>query len=82
MTRFRWIPVDELFPGEFLLASKGETVRVRGFEDEHVRAQVYNLSVEAVHAYFVVVGDNQVLIHNHCAGSSTQVAPDSNELSN
>lgn len=67
----RWIDAAELRHGQWLKTADGRLVQVAGTAARGQHAQVYNLTVENGHTYYVIAGDTPVLVHN-CAGG---VAP-------
>ncbi|WP_214324798.1 DNRLRE domain-containing protein [Nonomuraea sediminis] len=64
VTRNKWVNARELLRGEKLRTVSGDTVRVLAVR-AFVRAQVmYNLTVDDIHTYYVLVGDQAILVHN------------------
>jgi RHS repeat-associated protein len=62
-----WVDAAELEAGDVLLVADGSTVSVDSVR-KHVEARrVHNLTVDGIHTYFVVAGDESVLVHN-CGG--------------
>ncbi|WP_051795058.1 polymorphic toxin-type HINT domain-containing protein [Kibdelosporangium aridum] len=62
-----WQRADQLDPGDSLLTATGERVEVKGFRagTQQVTA-AYNLTVQDLHTYHVMVGAKPVLVHNEC----------------
>ncbi len=60
---------DALDAGDLVLTADGGGVAVDGLVagTEHA-GTAYNLHIEEIHTYFVVVGDREVLVHNSCGG--------------
>ncbi|TCO55791.1 RHS repeat-associated core domain-containing protein [Actinocrispum wychmicini] len=63
----RWIDATDLRHGQWLKTSGGRLVRVTGTAARTQHTQVYNLTVDSGHTYYVVAGDTSVLVHN-CNG--------------
>lgn len=63
-----WQRADALDRGDFLLAADGGLLAVHhGLDAASVRTTTaYNLTVDGVHTYFVIAGDDEVLVHNTC----------------
>jgi hypothetical protein len=59
-----WVDAGELEIGDELLASDGTVVVVEGVGEWAAVRRVHNLTVEGIHTYFVVVGAQEVLVHN------------------
>jgi hypothetical protein len=60
-----WVDAEHLQPGDELLTAAGETVSVSQVSGHVVPLEtVYNLTVDGLHTYYVVVGDQPVLVHN------------------
>ncbi|NIK62307.1 polymorphic toxin-type HINT domain-containing protein [Kribbella shirazensis] len=56
---------DQLDPGDKLLGADGRLVRVIGLSaGSHRVATAYNLTVDDIHTYYVLVGSTPVLVHN------------------
>ncbi|MFG1609855.1 polymorphic toxin-type HINT domain-containing protein [Actinoplanes sp. NPDC049265] len=69
-TRKQWVDAADLKPGEQLSTVDRGTVlvaRVRNFSGHRV---MHDLTVAAVHTYYVVARDTPVLVHN-CGGEAT-----------
>ncbi|MGB6056899.1 MAG: polymorphic toxin-type HINT domain-containing protein [Microthrixaceae bacterium] len=62
-----WQRADALDEGDLVLTSDDEFVAVDGLvAGSAQRGVAYNLTVDGIHTYYVVVGDEQVLVHNVC----------------
>ncbi|MBE3013090.1 DNRLRE domain-containing protein [Microbispora sp. NEAU-D428] len=60
-----WVPAGELKPASWLRTSAGTYVKVVSLQHRVVsRQRVHNLSVEGIHAYYVLAGAVPVLVHN------------------
>jgi hypothetical protein len=59
-----WVAAKALRPGDILLSAESEPVRVSNVTKVSQVTPTYNLSVSGVHTFFVVVGDESVLVHN------------------
>ncbi|GLX09002.1 hypothetical protein Misp03_59280 [Microbispora sp. NBRC 16548] len=60
-----WVPAGELKPASWLRTSAGTYVKVVSLQHRVVsRQRVHNLSVEGIHAYYVLAGTVPVLVHN------------------
>lgn len=60
-----WIPASELGTGDILRDESGAEVSVALVgEPTTSNTTVYNLTVSGAHTYYVVAGDEQVLVHN------------------
>jgi RHS repeat-associated protein len=64
----QWINAADLKHGQWLKTADGHLVRVAGTHAHHQHATVYNLTVDGLHTYYVLVGSTPVLVHN-CGGS-------------
>jgi len=64
-TDHRFERADELAPGEKLLRADGHQATVTGLKPatSH-QAPAYNLTVADIHTYYVLAGDEPVLVHN------------------
>lgn len=63
----RWERADELDSGDLLRMPAGPGLKVSGLAPASARtASAYNLAVEGIHTYYVLVGNAPVLVHNMC----------------
>lgn len=60
----RWVDADDLQAGDVLVGVDGDVVEVDAVHERSAVRRVHNLTVEGVHTYFVVAGDDPVLVHN------------------
>ncbi|MFE0464911.1 polymorphic toxin-type HINT domain-containing protein, partial [Kitasatospora sp. NPDC058965] len=65
-TRHGWVPAGELPAGDRLQAEDGTVVQVVVVTVTPGEADRYNLTVQHLHTYYVVVGRTPVLVHNEC----------------
>lgn len=62
-----WQRTDALDPGDLVLTADGATLTVDGIDWGSERTTTaYNLTVNDIHTYFVLVDDDAVLVHNTC----------------
>ncbi|MGW6245478.1 polymorphic toxin-type HINT domain-containing protein [Streptomyces roseolus] len=59
-----WVEAGDLEPGMTLLTGEGATVIVMGNKAFTRHARTYNLTVDDLHTYYVLVGEVPVLVHN------------------
>ncbi|AZQ32159.1 sugar-binding protein [Streptomyces cyaneochromogenes] len=59
-----WIRAGDLKPGMTLRTDEGPTVEVQATRHYTDHVRTYNLTIEGVHTYYVLVGDTPVLVHN------------------
>ncbi|MEV0628661.1 polymorphic toxin-type HINT domain-containing protein [Nonomuraea wenchangensis] len=60
----QWIDAGQLQPGMWVQTSAGTFIQISAIEAWTAVEQVYNLTVEELHTYHVVAGDQAVLVHN------------------
>ncbi|WP_330271351.1 polymorphic toxin-type HINT domain-containing protein [Lentzea sp. NBC_00516] len=65
----RWVKASELSSGKELLDSNGVQLSVTAVRAWTEKARVFNLTVEGIHTYHVLVGATPVLVHN-CGNAS------------
>ncbi|WP_251091582.1 polymorphic toxin-type HINT domain-containing protein [Streptomyces sp. Caat 7-52] len=79
-SRHDWVPAGELAPGMTLRTEKGDTVIVTDNHPFTRHTRTYNLTVDDLHAYYVLAGETPVLVHNsNCpltGGFKAGVTPD------
>ncbi|SEE15662.1 intein C-terminal splicing region/RHS repeat-associated core domain-containing protein [Streptomyces sp. 3213] len=68
-----WVSAGELSVGHTLGGVIGPNVRVVDVRNRSGSAEMYNLTVEQLHTYYVVAGDTPVLVHN-AKGCPTAIA--------
>ncbi|HEY9472243.1 MAG TPA: polymorphic toxin-type HINT domain-containing protein, partial [Mycobacteriales bacterium] len=61
----RWVNAGDLRPGEWLDTPGGGHVTVLATHAYTKTTTVYNLTVDAVHTFYVVAGGTSVLVHNN-----------------
>jgi hypothetical protein len=59
-----WVDAGELRAGSALLTDDGDRVTVTGTSEVARVQRVHNLTVEGIHTYYVLAGDEPVLVHN------------------
>jgi RHS repeat-associated protein len=69
-----WEPADQLHLGDQLGTATGHKVRFSGLRPgtAHI-ATAYNLTVQDIHTYHVMVGREPVLVHNTCPAPNATV---------
>jgi hypothetical protein len=73
----RWVSAADLKPGSLLQTRAGTYVQVtatRAWAAD--QKEVYNLTVDALHTYYVIAGNTPVLVHNNNGGYSSFPACD------
>ncbi|WP_051833129.1 polymorphic toxin-type HINT domain-containing protein [Streptomyces katrae] len=60
----RWLEAREFGPGDELLTSSGDKVRITANRTYAQHARTYNLTVDDLHTYYVLAGATPVLVHN------------------
>ncbi|MFF7127276.1 polymorphic toxin-type HINT domain-containing protein [Streptomyces sp. NPDC008240] len=63
-TDHAWVPAGSLRTGHSLNTAADKHVQVVGVENEPGEADMYNLTVEHMHTYYVLAGATPVLVHN------------------
>lgn len=63
-SRGAWVQAADLRPGELLRSADGTRVTVREVLSYTTVREMYDLTVDTVHSYYVVTGDEAVLVHN------------------
>ncbi|MFJ5882960.1 polymorphic toxin-type HINT domain-containing protein [Kitasatospora cineracea] len=66
LTRDDFVDAARLGVGDRLQSADGTTVTVLGVRNHTSAMVTYDLTVEALHTYYVVAGDVPVLVHNIC----------------
>ncbi|MEV1286102.1 polymorphic toxin-type HINT domain-containing protein [Micromonospora sp. NPDC049679] len=67
--RQNWVHAEELRQGEALLATNGAAATVRSVRSYGGAAVMHDLTVEALHTYYVIAGTTPLLVHN-CGGTA------------
>mgnify|MGYP001952389295 CR=1 FL=1 len=60
----RWVDAGDVKSGDRLRALSGRFVKVVGIREYDDRRRTYDLTIDAIHTYYVVAGDVSVLVHN------------------
>ncbi|PZV89404.1 intein C-terminal splicing region/intein N-terminal splicing region [Micromonospora phaseoli] len=63
-SRRQWRNAGDLIPGDLLLSVDGQSLEVDRLTATGRAEVVYNLTVAAIHTYYVVAGNTPVLVHN------------------
>ncbi len=69
-----WLDAGDLTTGEHLRTRRGDLLRIESLERWTAAATVHNLTVAELHTYYVLAGQEPVLVHN--AGGFTQGSKD------
>lgn len=70
-----WQEAQELDPGDELLSPDGTTTRVIGLRWSTATVDLaYNLTVDDIHTYYVLVDSRAILVHNTCGPNQYSVA--------
>ncbi|MBM0234110.1 hypothetical protein JNW91_21045 [Micromonospora sp. STR1_7] len=67
--RGQWRDATDLQPGQWLQTSAGTRVQITAVQRWTQNARVHNLSVTNIHTYYVIAGNEPVLVHN-CGGAT------------
>ncbi|GAB2872444.1 polymorphic toxin-type HINT domain-containing protein [Lentzea nigeriaca] len=62
----RWVEAKDLRAGYALQTLAGAQVRVTAIKNRVAITRVHNLTVDDIHAYYALVGNYPVLVHNTC----------------
>lgn len=60
----RWVDAEDLRSGDLLLLADGSTTKVDQVSERSAVQRVHNLSVDGIHTYLVVAGEDEVIVHN------------------
>ncbi|MGV9845999.1 polymorphic toxin-type HINT domain-containing protein, partial [Streptomyces fungicidicus] len=60
----KWAEAGDLEPGMWLQTAAGTWVQITAIDTAHRTQRVHNLTVEGQHTYYVLAGDNPLLVHN------------------
>lgn len=60
----RWVDAEDLDRGDVLLLADGDIVKVGAVRERTEVRRVHNLTVDGIHTYYVLAGDDPVLVHN------------------
>ncbi|WP_181647938.1 LamG-like jellyroll fold domain-containing protein [Streptomyces sp. WAC00263] len=61
-----WIPAGKLKPGDVLNTATDHHVRIDAVTARPGAADMYNLTVQQLHTYYVLAGATPILVHNTC----------------
>jgi RHS repeat-associated protein len=64
VTREKWVEAGDLLDDELLRTSAGTYVQISAIRKYDHDARTYDLTVDDLHTYFVLAGDDPVLVHN------------------
>ncbi|MET9066461.1 polymorphic toxin-type HINT domain-containing protein [Streptosporangium sandarakinum] len=72
------VDATDLEPGMWLRTSAGTRVQVTAIKKWTAHQRVHNLTIADVHTYYVLAGDQAVLVHNAgpCGGFKVGISPD------
>ncbi|WP_308190031.1 polymorphic toxin-type HINT domain-containing protein [Streptomyces sp. MBT42] len=65
-----WVPAGDLSIGDWLRTSAGTLVQITALDRYTKRQRTHDLTIEDIHAYYVLAGATPVLVHN-CGGGTT-----------
>ncbi|MGW7002512.1 polymorphic toxin-type HINT domain-containing protein [Streptomyces sp. NPDC054933] len=65
-TLHAWVPAGRLKPGHNLEDATGHDVHVLAVSTRPGAADMYNLTVQQLHTYYVLAGSRPILVHNSC----------------
>ena len=74
-----WVDARDLRAGDLLLDADGDLSQVTAARTIDAVAPVFNLSVDGVHTFFVLAGDEPVLVHNTNPGERIWVVYQAND---
>ncbi|MFF7889555.1 RHS repeat-associated core domain-containing protein [Streptomyces sp. NPDC020794] len=63
-TDHTWVPAGHLKPGHVLNTATNRHVRILAIRVRPGAADMYNLTVQQLHTYYVLAGDTPILVHN------------------
>ena len=72
-TTHRWTSAGNLRAGDKLLAASGRSVRVTRVRTWTGQHEMYNLTINVLHTYYVFAGSTPILVHNVDEGSLCDV---------
>ncbi|WP_078862833.1 polymorphic toxin-type HINT domain-containing protein [Streptomyces sp. NRRL F-5123] len=70
-TTHTWVPAGQLTPGHALETAGDTHVRVTALQVVSGVEDMYNLTVDQLHTYYVVSGSTPILVHNTCGETIT-----------
>jgi RHS repeat-associated protein len=68
-----WLPIGSIPAGSWLRTSSGSWVQVTAVRHYSGTGHVYDLTVNSVHAYYVLAGTAPILVHNCNGGGTTSI---------
>ncbi|MGW6310146.1 polymorphic toxin-type HINT domain-containing protein [Streptomyces niveus] len=68
-TARKWVPAVELTVGHALITNRDKNVKVKQVRAVPGAADMYNLTVDGLHTYYVLAGEAPVLVHNTNCGN-------------
>jgi RHS repeat-associated protein len=68
----RWLRADALRSGDQLLGPDGTDFAVVGVRTRTEYLKVHNLTIEGIHSYYVLAGNQPVLAHNQSSGADVK----------
>ncbi|WP_432181382.1 polymorphic toxin-type HINT domain-containing protein [Streptomyces sp. NBC_00063] len=71
-TEKKWVSAGDLTPGHDLVAADSRPVELMQVRIRTGGTEMYNLTVEQLHTYYVLAGKTPVLVHNTCGASAGQ----------
>lgn len=81
VTREKWVDAGDLRDGEVLRTAAGTYVQISAVDSYEHEEITYDLSVDDLHTYYVVVGDAPVLVHNTTFDATTcKVSYETNDV--
>ncbi|MFC4586624.1 RHS repeat-associated core domain-containing protein [Sphaerisporangium corydalis] len=63
-TQGEWVNAGRLAPGMWLKTSAGTYVQITAVKHLTAHRAVYNLTIKNLHTYYVLAGDQAILVHN------------------
>ncbi|MDA0632516.1 GH-E family nuclease [Nonomuraea sp. MCN248] len=76
-----WVPAGQLEAGAWLRTSAGTYVQISAIQHRTATQRVHNLTIDDFHTYYVVAGDQAILVHNSGPGGRER-GPDGRFLPN
>ncbi|WUU39500.1 polymorphic toxin-type HINT domain-containing protein [Streptomyces sp. NBC_00659] len=74
-TTHSWVPAGKLKPGHTLNTATDKHVRITTVKARPGTADMYNLTVNELHTYYVLAGATPVLVHNMCPKKNNSGTP-------
>ncbi|MCX5009198.1 polymorphic toxin-type HINT domain-containing protein [Streptomyces sp. NBC_00638] len=73
-TRHAWIPASKLTVGHQLNTADDQHAEIVGVKSVNGAAEMYNLTVDELHTYYVLAGTTPVLVHNTPPGTCSIIS--------